>query len=58
MLGTKAGVKELMEVDSSRGGEEKMWRTWFVQSPPQRSKKCYRANSTLSSVQHLGLTVL
>lgn len=29
MVATKAGVEELMEVDSSRGGEEKMYRTWF-----------------------------
>jgi len=57
MLGMNAEVEELMEIDSSRSGEEKMWKIWFVQSLPQRSKKYYRANSPLSPVQQLGVAV-
>lgn len=31
MLCVKAGVEKLMRADY-RGGEEKVWKTWFVQS--------------------------
>lgn len=31
MLGMKAGVEQLMKADY-RGGEEKVWKIWLVQS--------------------------
>lgn len=31
ILGMKSGVEDLMKADY-RGGEEKVWKTWFVQS--------------------------